>query len=192
MAEENPGTIVYDIEVEVIVITVRGISALICNRFSEEVQGTIEAAQQGGAKRGKAPRDPDAEFKAALYLCEDGTPGFPAIAFKKAMVRAAKGSGMTMTDARGAFHIIGELLPIRGSEPTMRSDRVVLRGTITSIAYRPQFTEWEIDVPIRYNKRAISAEQVANLLQVAGFGVGIGAWRPECKGGFGMFEVKHD
>lgn len=192
MPEESQGAKLYDLEIGVASCTVKGLSPLLCNRFSAEVQASIEAAQQQAAKRGKAPRNPEAEFKAALYICEDGTPGFPAIAFKKAMVRAAKGSGMPMTDARGAFHVIGDLLPIRGSEPIMRSDRVVIGRGTTSIAYRPQFTEWEIDVAIRFNKRAVSAEQLYNLLQVAGFAVGIGAWRPECDGSFGMFEVKHD
>jgi hypothetical protein len=44
-------------------------------------------------------------------------------------------------------------------------------------------------VTIKFNTSAISAEQVANLLNVAGFGVGIGEWRPERNGSYGRFHV---
>ncbi len=39
------------------------------------------------------------------------------------------------------------------------------------------------------NSGAISAEQIANLLNTAGFGVGIGEWRPEKNGSYGRFHV---
>jgi hypothetical protein len=60
----------------------------------------------------------------------------------------------------------------------------------TSLAYRPQFTPWEIDLTLVYNERVISAEQLINLVEIAGFGVGVGDWRPECNGEFGCFRVK--
>jgi len=193
MVTTNESPVLYPIELGHMVVTVRGITPLICHRFSEVNRDVIVRGQDGSAKRGKAPRDPEGEFRGALYIRpEDGKYGFPAIAFKKAMVRAAKNAGIAMTDARTTFHVIGDLLEIRGSEPVMRSDRVVLQRKTTSVAYRPMFEEWEIDVPVRFNARAITAEQIVNLLQLAGFGVGIGDWRPERDGQFGMFEVKAD
>lgn len=192
MTEESQGAKLYDLEIGHVLVTVRGKSPLLCNQFTDVVMKGIADAQEkkGNKVGGKPPRDPQAEYEGSIYRLEDGSPGFPAIAFKKAMVRAAKGSGMPMTDARGAFHVMGDLLPLRASDPVMRSDRVVIGRGITSIAYRSQFTRWEIDVPIEFNMRAISAEQLVNLLQVAGFAVGIGAWRPECDGNMGLFEVK--
>ena len=189
-SEANVTPKLYELELSTLRVTVKGITPLICNRYSEDVQGDMEAAQQGGAKRGKKPRDPEAERKRELYMTDDSRYGFPAGAFKLAMVRAATDADMKMTDARRAFHVIGDILPIRGAGPFPRTDRVVLGGKTTSIAYRPEFRDWEMDIEIRYNVRAISAEQLINLLQLAGFGVGIGAWRPDKKGNFGMFEVK--
>jgi len=188
----NDAPKLYELDLRRINVTVKGISPLITNRFSEENQEQIENKQQGGASKGKPPRDPKAEFLGAQYRTESGAYGLPAASFKEAMVRAAKPTDMAMTDARAFFQVPGDLLPLRCSEPIMRTDRVVLNGRTTSVAYRPMFEEWEVDVPVVYNAMAISAEQIINLLELAGFGTGVGAWRPECKGSFGMFEVKRD
>ena len=73
----------------------------------------------------------------------------------------------------------------------MRSDRVVLSGMsrTSSIAYRPMYEDWGMDVPIWINAGFVSPDQIVNLLNIAGFGVGIGDWRVEKKGTFGQFEV---
>ena len=180
----------YELEISTVQVTVQGTSPLICHRFSEAAQEQIEGPQQGAAKRGKKSRDPQAEAELSLYRNSEGVNCFPAIAFKQAMVRAAKQCDMAMTDARTAFHVLGDLLPIRGSDPVARADRVVIGRGTTTIAYRPMFDTWEIDLTIRHNARAISAEQIINLLEVAGFGVGVGDWRPECSGSFGMFRIR--
>lgn len=182
-------TKLYELDLQLIVVPIQGITPLLMNRFTKEVRKSIEDAQQGTAKRGKAPRDPEAEFKASQYRTESDELYVPGVAFKEAMVRAAKATGMAMVDARTAFHVVGQELPLVCSEPYMRSDRVVIGRGTTSMAYRAAIDEWEVEVPIRFNARAISAEQLVNLLQLAGFGVGILAWRVECKGSFGMFEV---
>lgn len=182
-------TKLYELDLQMIVVPIKGITPLLMNRFTEEAKKSIEDGQQGTAKRGKTARDPEAEFKAAQYRTESGGLYVPGAAFKEAMVRAAKATGMAMVDARTAFHVIGQELPLICSEPYMRSDRVVIGRGTTTMAYRAAIDEWQVDVPIRFNGRAISAEQLVNLLQLAGFGVGILAWRVECKGSFGIFEV---
>lgn len=57
------------------------------------------------------------------------------------------------------------------------------------IRYRGEFREWSADLAIRFNASVLSAEQITNLFNMAGFGVGVGEWRPERSGSFGMFHV---
>ncbi len=172
-------------------VTLEGMTPLIVNRFSEAKLREMEEKQQKAAKVAKKPRNPDEEFRAALYEIEAGRYGFPAAGVKKALVSAGgRFADETMTVLRGVLSIVGDLLEIRGSEPVMRRDMVVLKGGVTSIAYRPQFTDWEMDVPVLYNQNMITREQVLNLFNIAGFAVGLGAWRPECKGNFGQFRIK--
>lgn len=171
----------------------KGTTPLLVHRYSDEERAKMEAAQQGAAKTKKAPRDPQAEFEAAQYRLPDGRHGFPAIGVKLAMVSAgmrfAEEKG---TQLKGAFSIPADLLEIESpTPPRMRSDRVVLQGMSrpSSISYRPEYWPWEMTVPLVYNANFISLDQLLNLLQLAGFAVGIGDWRVEKDGTFGQFEV---
>jgi len=173
-------------------VKIRGDSPLLMNRFSEETQAAIEDSQQGVAKRHREPRKPQEEYERAHYRLPDGSFAFPSNAFKEAMVSAQRWLGdFKMTQATGAFFILGDLLPLEDghSESMMRSDRVVIGRNTTSIAYRPYFQKWEIVVPVRFNAAFISVGQILNALQQAGFSVGIGPWRPEKGGSFGTFHV---
>lgn len=42
---------------------------------------------------------------------------------------------------------------------------------------------------IRYNKDIITPSMIVNMLNLAGFAVGLCEWRVEKSGSFGMFEV---
>lgn len=180
-------------------VTVEGMTALICNRFSERVKDEIEFDQTGGPKRKKKePRNPEQEFIESLYRLPDGRYGFPVVAFKKAMVRACSTSEInaTMTDIRQAVHISSpegdELVSLTCSEPEMRTDRVRHGGQskTTNLRYRPQFREWSATLIIRFNRSYLTRDKCLALLQEAGIGVGIGNWRPECNGWAGTFSIR--
>ena len=96
---------------------------------------------------------------------------------------------MTKVAARGMFHVnLGQdLVKINGT-PEPREDMVRIQMT-TDIRYRGEFREWSVDLDVQYNAAAVSPEQVVNLFNVAGFAVGVGEWRPEKNGSFGMFHV---
>ena len=97
-----------------------------------------------------------------------------------------------MTFAKGAFHVLGDLLEIKGSKPKMREDIVRLNSgpkPVADIRYRAEFEKWSVEIPVRFNQSAITPEIITNLFNIAGFSVGIGEWRPEKNGAFGMFEV---
>lgn len=170
-------------------IRIKGTSPLICNKFSESQQKAILDKQMKKAKVGKEAKDPDKQYEESLYVMEDGRFGFPASGFKKSMVRASKVTDiMPMTDARGAFHILGTYCPIKG-KPRKRSDTVRLATGVADIRFRAEFPEWESELDIIYNENVISDAQLAQLVNAAGFSVGVGDWRPEKNGSFGMFEV---
>jgi hypothetical protein len=175
-----------------------GVTPLITERFGETAQRSIEEAQQGTAKSKmkKAPRDPEREFREKLYIFEEDEKGnvsygFRAIGVKKAMVEAGgRFTDDPMTLYRGLFTIPVELLRIDCENgPQMRSDRVVIGRGTTTIAYRPEFWPWSITVPIKFSEAFITAEQILNLVRIAGFSTGIGAWRPIRNGTHGQFEI---
>ena len=71
----------------------------------------------------------------------------------------------------------------------MREDMVRVGMGAADLRYRGEFTEWQADVPVRYNANAWSIEQLINVFNVAGFASGVGEWRPQKNGNFGMFKV---
>lgn len=187
------GIALYEVNLQDLLVTIEGVSPLICHRFSEANIEQIEGKQQQKASRGKGARDPEREIEDSLYKFDDGSYGFPAIAFKQALVSACRQTSLTMAQARGAFQVIGSLIRLENYDgPHTRRDRVVIGRGITSIAYRPEFRQWEAQLRIRFNKDVISEEQLVNLVEIAGFAVGVGDWRPEKSGSMGMFQVKRD
>ena len=192
MAKDSGTVTIPELRMARINVRIKGVTPLITHRFSEDVLEKMAAEQQGAAKVKKPPRQPEAECEAACYRTPEGRYGFPAAGVKKAMVTAGQRfAGEKGTELYGAFSIPVELLELECGAPHMREDRVVLGGMsrTSSIAYRPEFTPWAAVVPLLFNADFISADQLVNLLRLAGFSVGIGDWRVEKKGSFGQFEV---
>jgi hypothetical protein len=124
--------------------------------------------------------------------------GFPAQSFKLSAVAACRYvEGLPMTKALGAFHVAEDMIEIldmkgKPNQPLMREDIVRLNSgprPVADVRYRAMFLNWMVKLTIRYNSRVINPNQIAHLLNIAGFSVGVGEWRPEKRGSFGMFEV---
>lgn len=185
------------IQITNVVIPVKGLSPLIMHRFSEKAKQQILDKQMGKVVK-KELKDPEQDVKNSLYLMDDEKQlGFPADAFKQAMVRGAKQLGLTMVDMRTGFFVHGEyserddreLVAIEG-ELEAREDMVRLNGTTSDIRYRGQVKEWSADLHISFNKSVVTIDHIVNMLNAAGYGVGIGEWRPEKNGMFGRFVVE--
>jgi hypothetical protein len=168
-------------------IPIRGTAPLICHRWSEKAKKEILDKHMKKASKGRDAKDPERDYQESLYKLPGDKFGFPSIAFKAAMVRAGTYADMKMTFLRGAFHLNSEFVEIQGV-PRMREDMVRVSMTV-DIRYRGEFPEWQAILPISYNAKAISLEQIFNLVMIAGFAVGVGEWRPERDGQFGTFEL---
>lgn len=182
------------LELRTVHLRIVGDSELITHAWSEKARAQMRDKQMGKAQQKKEPKNPEEEYQAAFYRTADGTadgaPALPTIAFKAAAVNAAtQVSGLTKTFLRGAFHVMGELVAIEG-EPRMREDMVRIAMGTADIRYRPAFASWAVTLPLRYSTRSVTLEQIIHLFNQAGFSVGVGEWRPEKDGSYGMFHVE--
>ena len=178
------------LKIETVNVTLIGDTPLIVHRWSEKAKKQMLDKQMKKASAGKEAKDPERDFRESLYVLDDGKYGFPIIGFKAAAVTACTSIGsMTKVAARQAFHVDGEFAVVEGDEPTMREDMVRVGMGTADIRYRGEFKNWWTTITVKYNGNVMSAEQILNLMQTAGFAVGVGEWRPEKDGQYGRFHV---
>lgn len=146
---------------------------------------------------GKNDDEAEANWLAAI---EGGARfGFPVNGIKASIANGSYRAGITKDKASvlAAFHLEGgtkystiEMAEIISDAPTMREDMVRIQGK-ADIRHRAEFKEWEIPVLVKYNSKGkYSLEQILNFINYGGFSSGIGEWRPEKGGHFGMYELK--
>lgn len=183
------------IERSQIVVPIIGVSPLIVHRFDEKAKAQMLEAQQTTTRRKKEAKDPHACFMASRHFLADGADGFPAVAFKAAIVGAARVfDGVKMTELKQIISVWGEgeemLVRLKAESPRMREDAVRLPSGVADLRYRAEFNPWSVDLTINYLPSMISAESIVALVDAAGLG-GVGEWRPSKAntGIYGMFEV---
>lgn len=190
------------LNIETLKVPLIGDSPLIVHAWSEKALRAMADKQQKKASAGREAKDPWADFVGSLYWLdkrpekateddiENGRFGFPAVAFKAAAVTACTSiGGVTKVAARQAFHVEGEFVEIKGPPPSMRQDVCRVGMGTADLRYRGEFSPWSVDLTVKYNANLMSAAQVVNLFQTAGFAVGVGEWRPERDGPYGRFHV---
>lgn len=206
LASIDVGMVIPAIDKRKMVIPLFSDSGLICHCWSEKARKEILDKQMKRAKTAKQAKDPDKDFMDSLYwltpkpttlpsVDEMGVArfGFPSVAFKAAAVSAAGDvDGAKMTAMRRRFHVSGEFVEILAPAPIRREDMVRVGMGTADIRFRGMFPEWNCLIQIEYNASAISGEQIVNLFNLAGFGVGVGEWRPGRNGQFGRFHVGTD
>jgi hypothetical protein len=186
----TPDIVLPKMDIQKLNIRLVSDAPLICHAWAKKAKQEMLDKQMKKAKPAKDAKNPDQDYKDSLYHLPNGSFGFPSIAFKSAAVDACSHvDGITKVEARGAFHIIGDLLKING-EPSPREDMVRIGMGTADLRYRGMFAVWSVDVPLRFNASVLSAEQIIHLFNMAGFGIGIGEWRPQRDGQFGLFHVE--
>lgn len=191
-AKETETVTLPALTISTVKVRVEG-ALLVLHNFDEKSRAQMERASTGRA-RTKVLVDVNAKFNDARYVA-DGKDCCLAIHFKKAMISASNDVKMKMTDIRRQLFCRGTL---KGGEYVQLFDAATGKpaqpilhkawvrqqnGKSATMAYRPSYENWAAEVIVEYNASAISAEQILNLMTVAGFSCGIGENRPSKSGG---------
>lgn len=172
-------------------------SSLVLHNWSEKAKEEMRRKKDGQRTKLREPCNPEAECEAATYRLPDGAPGFPARGIKAAICSAAhKDLGVERTLIRKGLFIhadgsdgIQGLVRIDSPGSKMREDYVRVGMDGTDLRYRPEFQVWEMLLRIEYDADQLRPDVIVNLINRAGYGVGIGEARPERDGDWGRFEV---
>jgi len=174
-------------------VRIEGLTPLVVHAWSSKAKEQLLANQQGGKRRIREKREPEQEFEAARYRLSDGTDGIPVVAIKASITEAAhKDLGVSKVSVRRALFIEGDeggLVRLDAAPPLMREDIVRVGMGSADLRYRPQYNPWALNLRLTYDADLLNAETVFNLIERAGFGGGLGEWRPEKGGEWGRFQV---
>jgi len=203
--KETTGIVLPQLKIGMMDVLLIGDAPLVCHAWSLKAKRQMLEKQTKAARGGRAAKDPNDDFKQSLYRLPDGGYGFPSVAFKGAAVTAITSvSGVTKVAARQAFQILGEDIDVAaayeginvrqnlvriGGQPRMREDMVRVGMGTADLRYRAEFFPWQAQIIVRFNEDLLSPEQIVNLLNVSGFAVGVGEWRPERDGQMGLYHV---
>jgi hypothetical protein len=182
------------VEKRAVKLRIVGTAPLIQHKFSEKSKRAMREKQAGKKLKTREIRDPKQEGEDAAYRTDSGEYGVPAMAIKGALITAAhKDIGVAKTLVQKAIFIRctdrGGILRMNCSEPDIREDTVVIGSGTTDLRYRPYFYEWSVDCEFVIDAGLLQVGDLVNLVERAGFGVGIGEWRPDKGGEYGRFEI---
>ena len=202
------------IQIRKATIHIVGDTPLIMHAWSEKAKREMLEKQMKVTKtKAKDAKNPVEDFIRSMYwltpmptdMTEDGFHaaidnvarfGFPVTAFKQAAISAAYRMGWAKDkmSMRGAFFIDGDenqMLEIKSDTPIMREDMVKVGMGTADIRYRGEFRNWSADINISFNENGqYSLEQIINIINAGGYVCGVGEWRPERDGQYGMFHVE--
>lgn len=202
------------IQIRKATIHIVGDTPLIMHAWSEKAKRIMLGNQMGNTKtKAKEPKNPVEDFIRSMYwitpmpaemteesyfdaIANGARFGFPVTAFKQAGISAAYRMGWTKdkVSMRGTFFIDGDenqWVEIKSDTPIMREDMVTVGMGTADIRYRGELRNWSADLTISFNENGkYSLEQIINIINAGGYFVGVGEYRPEHDGQYGMFHVE--
>lgn len=136
------------------------------------------------------------KVKAKFYYTENEKYGMPSRAIYNSMIR---GSSYLFDIKQGGMRNIKEGVTMQGDILELKYKKLKvlthwgrtsgMKGSPRKIM-RNAFYDWSVTLTISYNENNLSAEQIINVLNWAGFHIGVGGFRKEKTGNFGAFHVE--
>lgn len=176
-----------------------------CVGISPILMDCMDDATLEGLRTGVRPqvrKDVPAEEVAGkkLYKDENGEVGIPAQCLFAALVNAGRlvKNGKRQISAAGST-TLPSLMSIRETfmafngyadkKWVVDKRRGRLQDGTAICVVRPKFNKWGFDATIEIDEKAVDERTIQELFRVAGTAMGLGAYRPNCKGPYGRFKV---
>lgn len=179
-------------------IAIEGVTPMLVHAFTDEaaMQATSGQAAATVGDRGT----PQEQAEAVLYISEvNGKPIIPQPNLFKCIVEAGKffkaGRSKVTTQKSSLIPACVQIdqleIPIKHKEPWVVDTRPVripsTGGRI--LRHRPCFHDWRLDFSVQLDTEVIDCKMFRKIIDAAGQKIGMGDFRPDCKGPFGRFVV---
>lgn len=175
------------------VFPIIGKSPLMMNPMTKEDIGDILNPKPVASRRQRVFPTAEERVRGKLGVvlidAKTMTYGIKGAAFHAALINAARFIGLPMTVMTGLVRVTGpEYLELIAPPPVV-DVRMAFQQGKPMPACRPRWNEWEVQVPIRWDNLLLPKESLVALIQQAGDKIGVGSFRPQCKGTFGTFSL---
>jgi hypothetical protein len=178
-------------------IKITGKTPLICNRFTDEAQMTASNCTRTSTVGDKG--SPKEQASKKLYIGNDGKPMIPQPNLFRAIIdggkffKAGKSKVTTIKSSLipACLEIDGVEIPLKskdGWEIDTRAVRIPSTGG-RILSHRPKFNDWELEFSAHLDEEIMSSSLLREIIDAAGKRIGLGDFRPDCKGPFGKFVV---
>lgn len=179
-------------------VKISGTTPMLCNRFTDENAMSASSGTRAATVGGKGTPREQAEKK--LYVSEQtGKPIIPSPNLFRCLIDAGKyfkaGKSKVTTIKSSlipACLAIDELeIPIETPnqwEVDTRAVRIPSTGG-RILAHRPCFHEWALKFTLELDEEVMDCKLLREIVDTAGKRIGLGDFRPDCKGPFGKFVV---
>ena len=178
-------------------VVIQGTTPLLCNRFTDAAQMAATSGNRIAAVGDKGTPQEQAEVR--LYIGKDGKPTIPQQNLFRCRIDAGtifKAGKSKITTQKTSMipacvEIEGLELPIIHKEPWAVDTRPVripaTGGRI--LCHRPCFNDWQLSFTLGVDTELLSVKLMREIVDAAGKRIGLGDFRPACKGPFGKFVV---
>jgi len=179
-------------------VRIEGTTPLLCNRFTDEAAMSSTSQTRAATVGGKG--DPQEQAEKKLYISEaTGSPVIPGPNLFRCIIDGGKffknGKSKVTTLKSSlipACVAIEELeIPIISPKPWMVDTRAVripsTGGRI--LAHRPCFYDWSLEFTMTLDTEIMDIKLLREIVDASGKRIGLGDFRPDCKGPFGKFNV---
>lgn len=179
-------------------ITIEGTTPLMLCRFTDEAQ----IAATTGTRTSMAARDklePKEQAEEFLYKDTEGKSVIPQPNMLRCIIdggkfhKAGKNKVTTLKSSLipACVSIEEFSIPIvskKGWEVDARPVRIPATGG-RIIRYRPVYYDWKLSFTVSLDDEILGANLLRDIIDDSGKRIGLGAFRPDCKGPFGKFKV---
>lgn len=176
---------------------IEGTTPLLCNRFTDEAAMNATSGTRMSTSTDKGTPLEQAEKK--LYIGHNDKPMIPQPNLFRCIIDAGtyfKAGKSKVTTQKSSLipacvEVDGIEIPLIHKEPWTVDTRAVripsTGGRI--LCHRPCFHDWRLDFEMVLDTDLISVKLLRDIVDAAGKRIGLGDFRPACKGPFGKFCV---
>lgn len=194
------------IKIKNVVITIAGDGDLVLNKMNDVVSRDLVDKRKDKAKDLSKPNEwekiitalhwrdgkpKDFSEEGMIRALRENAPCITAFGLKKsfgdAVVRNEIDKYKTKFDASVNIIASGGLVPVTFAEHFVDEKLMSPKKGAPVLVYLNRFAGWKAEFTLSYTENAYSLEQIVNIINLAGFGIGIGSGRTS---GYGRYHVE--